>query len=136
MIAPLSRSLWLWGVVALIAATLAISGYVVGHRHAANACAAEKLRAVQRAIMQAEELQREDAEVLRSDIAMQERVRTEFRIITREVVRYVEAHPDRRECLDADGLRIWNAANAGAAPSAAGGVRAGMPGVATGTKRQ
>lgn len=130
----IGASHWLILVVFLLA--LGVGAYGLGRVHANNACAAQTLAAVERAIAQAEQLAREDAEILRADIERQERVRTRFRTITREVVRYVETHPDRRECLDADGLRVWNAANAGDFAPAAGGVRAGMPGAAAGSERQ
>lgn len=46
--------------------------------------------------------------------AAQARTDTVYKIITRTVKEYVEATPDLRECgLDADGLRLWNTANAG-----------------------
>lgn len=39
---------------------------------------------------------------------------TQFRIIEREVVKYVQANPDPVGCeLDGDGLRAWRQANAG-----------------------
>ena len=42
-----------------------------------------------------------------------------FRVITREVIRYVQANPDPAGCmLGPDGLRAWRAANAGTAPGA------------------
>lgn len=45
------------------------------------------------------------------------RVITKFQPIEREVIRYVAtysaSHPDPVECLDADGLRLWRAANRG-----------------------
>lgn len=41
---------------------------------------------------------------------------TEFKYITREVIRYVAANPSPAGCgLDADGLRIWRQSSAGKA---------------------
>lgn len=46
----------------------------------------------------------------------QDQVKNNARTITKVVTKYVETHPDNSACiLDADGLRIWNAANAGTA---------------------
>lgn len=39
-------------------------------------------------------------------------------IVTKTVIKYVKAKPELAKCgLDADGLRIWNAANAGTDPT-------------------
>lgn len=47
-------------------------------------------------------------------IQQQQEAKTEYRYITREVVRYVAANPSPDGCgLDADGLRIWRDASAG-----------------------
>ena len=52
--------------------------------------------------------------------ARQDYTKDNFQIIYRDVVHYVQAKPVPAVCdLDADGLRIWNAANAGRADAAA-----------------
>lgn len=54
-----------------------------------------------------------------------------FQVITRTVTKYVHDHPQIQHCgLDADGLRLWNAANAGALPAAAATIH--QPGRAEG----
>lgn len=99
-------------VLALLLA--AASGYRAGHTHAAGACAAEKAGALARAIHQAEEIARQDAEVLAAHEQKKERIRTVFQPIRERVTRYVQDHAGAAdECLDPDGLRLWRAANAG-----------------------
>lgn len=52
--------------------------------------------------------------------ARQDYTKFNFQIIYRDVVHYVQAKPAPAVCdLDADGLRIWNAANAGRTDAAA-----------------
>lgn len=118
--APRWLSIGWWGALLLV---LGIGAYAMGHRHASNACAAERLAALSRAITQAERLAREDAEVMAAHVEQAEQVRVVYRTITSEVKRYVDTHPDVARCgLDADGLRLWNAANAGTQPVPAGPV--------------
>ena len=53
-------------------------------------------------------------EAERKHLAAQTKTETEFRVITEKVIEYVEANPGTASCgLDADGLEIWNRANAG-----------------------
>lgn len=104
-------------ILALVLALLAAGagGYRAGARHADNACAAGKIAAVSRAIEQANAIAEQDAAVLTAHEGEQSRIRTVFRTIHDEVTRYAEDHAGAAECLDADGLRIWRSANAGAA---------------------
>lgn len=49
-------------------------------------------------------------------VEQQAQVQTEFKYITREVIRYVQSNPSPAGCgLSADGLRIWRASSAGQA---------------------
>lgn len=113
----------LWIMLAAAAALFG-SGVYSGHRYASNACAADKVAAIARAIEQADAIAKQDAEVLDTHEQGRERVRTVFQTIREEVIRYVENHAgDAGECLSPDGLRLWRAANAG--PAAAGA--AGQP---------
>lgn len=102
---------------ALLAVALAAAaGYRAGHRHAAQTCAAEKADALARAIAQAEAVARQDAEVLTAHEDRRERIRAAFQNIREGVTRYVENHAGAAdECLDADGMRLWLAANDGVA---------------------
>ena len=50
----------------------------------------------------------------------QAQAETYYNEIEREVIRYVERTPSTPDCgLDADGLRLWQAANRGPSPAAA-----------------
>lgn len=57
----------------------------------------------------------------RQHIEQAQQVDTQFKIIEKTVIKYVERHPETNRCgIDADGLRLWNSANSGrgsAAPS-------------------
>ena len=56
-----------------------------------------------------------------------------YRTITQQVVKYVQTHPSAAGCgLDADGLRIWNAANAAISASAPVAASAGVASHASG----
>ena len=122
------------GLIALLVA--AGGGFYAGHRAASNACEAQKLQAVGRAISQAKQVASEDAQVSRAYEGQREQVRTVYRTITKEVNHYVDTHPDSRGCgLDADGLRIWRAANAGDAAAVSGEPDYGLSGTAAAGKR-
>lgn len=58
------------------------------------------------------------------------RIETQYIPIEKEVIRYVQTPVAARECLDADGMRIWTAANRGVADAgdAADGGYASLPG--------
>jgi outer membrane murein-binding lipoprotein Lpp len=104
--------------VLLIGALLLGGVFFAGYRHQAKSCLIEaqasRLASTQRAIEQANEIAQQDAEVLAGqELARIER-RTVYRTLETERIKYVETHPDSRACgLDDDGLRQWNAANAG-----------------------
>lgn len=81
---------------------------------------AQRVSAVERAIEQAQAIATQDAELLTNHETRATATETRFRTIHREVIRYVQNHPQPVDCLDADGLRIWSDANTGAsAPAAA-----------------
>ena len=84
--------------------------YDLGWDNAMNKAQADQVVAIEKAI--AEQKAKQDAV---NDVGADnenQRVRTEikFRTITKEVIKYVQTHPDDVECLDADGVRIWNEA--------------------------
>lgn len=100
-------------LVAVLAASTA-TGFYYGHKAAVNAAKSEQLKAVERAIAQADEISAENAEIERDHVQVQTEIRTVYRTIKQEVIKYVETHPDTAECgLDDDGLRLWNKANQG-----------------------
>lgn len=106
------------GVGMLAVILIALTGmYQVGHidgvaeaERDAQAALAVSLR---RAIDQAAEIARQDAEILGADVLRQARVVTQFKLIDREVNRYALTHRDAVDCLDAGGLRLWRAAARG-----------------------
>lgn len=105
-------------VVFLVAALLLGGVFFLGYRHKAQACLieaqAEKLASTQRAIEQANEIARQDAEVLAGQEPARIERRTVYRTLETERIKYVETHPDSRDFdLGDDGLCQWNAANAG-----------------------
>lgn len=107
-------SSYTWAAVGLIAAAIAAGSFWQGYRMASNAAKSEQLKAVERAIAQADEISAENAEIERNHVQVQTEIRTVYRTIKQEVIKYVETHPDTAECgLDDDGLRLWNKANQG-----------------------
>lgn len=97
-----------------IAAAVAASGFAAGWQVQGWRCDAARTAAVEHAIQQADKLAAQDREVLEAAAERAARVETQTRTIEREVIRYVTSTPiAARDCLDADGLRIWAAANSG-----------------------
>lgn len=97
-----------------------LAGFGGGWNVAAWRADSEKLDAVARAIRQADSLAAQDREVLVAHETGAERIRTVYRSLKKEVIRYVALHHDDPDCLDADGLRVWTLANAGPDAPAAG----------------
>ncbi|MDP2786626.1 MAG: hypothetical protein Q8O79_00905 [Pseudomonadota bacterium] len=123
-------SLWprLVGLLAVIAIPIGL--YLLGQHdgRADERLTAEAAQAVslRRAISQAAEIARQDAEILNTHEARVESIHVVYRTLKQEASRYAlgyqQTHHDDDPCgLDADGLRLWTAANAGtfAAPAAA-----------------
>jgi len=133
----------LFGLLVVVGA----AGYRQGHKaattqaqaeqaaHLRNAIA-EQAAHLRNAIAEAEAIAAQDREIYAAGDARVARVDTVFRTIDREVVRYVHTHPLATDCLDADGLRLWAAANAGDVEDAAGdsGDAGPLPGDAAGTE--
>lgn len=71
------------------------------------------------------------ADVERQRVQQQAQAATEFKVIYRDVVRYVESNRSPAGCgLSADGLRIWrqsSAGKAGAEPEHPAGTAGAMP---------
>ncbi len=114
-------------------------GYWFGHHTESNACQADKVTQVSRAIEQATELAKQDAEVSQGFEQQRTATETESRRLDGEIKHYVtSSHPavDFDCGLDADGLRLWNSANAGYAVDTSGQRDAGLPGSAAGAGRK
>jgi hypothetical protein len=111
-----------WHLVAAAVGLLVIAGgaWQHGRDAARDACEADKAAALRRAIVQAEALAAQDREIYAEHLGRERRVRVIYHTLTEEAHRYALAHPD--DCgLDADGLRLWQSANAGHAAPAADG---------------
>lgn len=115
MIAALAMLKGLWNpAVLVLGLALFGGGLATGSHLARQAAKAERLDAVQRAIDQGEELARQDGEILATAAVKRAARQVYTKQLDQEIEKNVEANPAYRECgLDADGLRIWNAANAG-----------------------
>lgn len=117
----------------IIAALLAVAsaggiGYGAGHKAATNTAKAEQLKAerkahdnyvdgVKRAIEQADQIAAENAEAESAGVQRRARIERVFQTIDHEVIRYVQTDAGRGLCFDADGLRLYNAANRGEFPA-------------------
>lgn len=116
---PLPFNPWL-----ILAAAVALGGtWLAGDRHghhqehlAAQAAQAEHL---QRAIAQADAQAVIDQGIVAADQVVQTRIETVYRTITQEATHYAITHAADDCSLDADGLRLWRAANDGTATAPA-----------------
>lgn len=111
-----------WLVAALLAAFVA--GGVIGWRAGSaqgRADAAEARQSVAETQLQGErQLRNQEASaasaaavVASASASRHARVEIHYQTIEKEVIRYVQTPAAAIECLDADGLRIWRAANRG-----------------------
>lgn len=100
------------GALGLAAAT-GLLGYRAGHDAAVTQAQADLAKHLARAIEQADQVATQDRDVLQASEARRTRIQTVFQEIEREAIRYVALHITDAECLDADGLRLWRAANLG-----------------------
>lgn len=126
-------------IVGLVLLLVLVGGpYYVGRRQAQTACELAQARAQVAAQVAAQSAQAKQAAISARAAAQAttqiERERAHTRTLVKEVTRYVHdtipAPPGAAGCaLDADGLRIWRSANAGAdaAADAAGGADGAMP---------
>lgn len=117
----MTRTWIILAVAAAIAAALVFCGYSYRGYQCQVAAQGKEIEdgkareaSVQRAIEQANDIARQDAEVSAGYEQSRIELRTVYKTIAKERITYVEKHADLRDCgLDADGLRLWNAANAG-----------------------
>lgn len=116
-----------WAIVGALVVWIAtgLAGIWQGERMGADKCAAAQLKPQQAAT--AAMSKKADGQLKNGELALgsvtaaktnQDQVKNDAKIITKVVKKYAKAHPDNNACtLDADGLRIWNSANAGIAPA-------------------
>lgn len=117
-----------WALFVLLMVAAFVGGYHVRSLSAqrdAAAAAAHEVQAIADALAaKAAETQANQAAGAQASAwltAQQDYTKSNFNIIYRDVVRYVQAKSVPAVCdLDADGLRIWNAANAGKPATADG----------------
>lgn len=128
------------GIIARLLIVVGVLAVAVGsgYRYRGVQCDTQAaiIEASQRAITQANALSKQDAEVSAQYEKARVEQRTVYKTLTSERIKYVESHPDVKPCgLDADGLRLWNAANAGDLHADPGQSADAPGGVAPGEKR-
>ena len=104
----------LGGLVMVLA--LFLGGYGLGNKQAKTSCVAGQVEAQRAAITQTakEDVRREAIGAARE--TSREQIRVVYRTIKEKADEYVKKMPEFNACgLDTDGLRLWNAANSGAA---------------------
>lgn len=130
--------------LALLAAICGAGLYIdnLGYEHGAAAVQAkwdaDKIERDAASIQALADAKAADETNMRDALAAQARadaanahVQIVYRTLTNTVKTYVADHPDTRTCgLDADGLRLWNDANAGTAGADGGGQADGVAGAA------
>jgi len=100
-----------WLAVLLAALALFGSGYAAGKKHASSACVADQAQAQQAAQAKVDETNAMREQVAQSRETSREQIRIVYRTIREKAHETPIAGAD---CgLDADSLRLWNAANAG-----------------------
>lgn len=98
----------------VIALALFFGGYGLGHKHAKTECMAGQVEAQTAAVVAAnqESARRETIGAARE--TSREHIRVIYKTIREQASETIADHPEFNTCgLDADGLREWNAANAG-----------------------
>lgn len=121
----------------VIALALVFSGYGWGHKHAQTECVAGQVEAQRAAVAEAtkEAIRREAVGTARE--TTREQIRVVYKTIKEQARETVNHHPEFNDCgLDADGLRLWNAANNGEAAPVSGEPYLSMHRAATGEVEQ
>lgn len=98
-----------WILIAVAVATVLIGTYRAGYNSASDNCEEEKLAALNARLEYEAIVAKENLELNRKLAGMLREARENTRVEVREVIKYVESHPNLAGCkLDSDGLRIWN----------------------------
>jgi hypothetical protein len=125
-------------LAALVVALLLCAGsYFWGGSNASTKCTLTatktELHQTQAAVGVNAATQSAAAAVATDSAARHDKIETKYQTIEKEVVRYVQTPAAANACLDADGLRIWSAANRGEfdAAGAASTGHAAVPGSAS-----
>ena len=121
-------------IVVVLVIAGAVSGYIEGLTRASSTCEINNAHAQQASQAKADEETTRREKVAQGFEGTRETVRTVYVTIEKEAKKNVEKNADAYAgCgLDADGLRIWNAANAGDAEALRSGAASGVPGTGTG----
>jgi len=109
----------LGGLVMVLA--LFLGGYGLGNKQAKTSCVAGQVEAQRAAITQTakEDVRREAIGAARE--TSREQIRVVYKTIKEQAHETIISHPEFNDCkLDDDGLRLWNAANSGAAAPVSG----------------
>lgn len=113
-----------------------LAGYGTGQRAEHNANEANKLRAVEGRIERHNTAAVAGNAAEGQAAARAQTTEKHFQVIRQKEIVYVQNQAGATGCgLDADGLRLWRDANAGADPVAAGAPDAAMPGTAAADER-
>lgn len=117
-------------LMALAAVGMYLLGQHDGRSNERQAAEAAQAISLRRAIDQAAEIARQDAEILTTHEASSAGIRAVYQALSHEANLYALAHSHDPCGLDADGLLLWTAANAGtlAAAPAAANAYAALPG--------
>lgn len=130
MIQLLNPAFWL-GVL-LAAMALFGSGYAAGSKHSSSACSASQAKAQQAAQVKADEINTHREQVAQQRETSREQIRVVYRSIQEKANENIQNNAAAYDCgLDADGLRSWNAANAGDPAPMHGEPDYGLSGTAT-----
>ena len=116
----------LGGLVMVLA--LFLGGYGVGANYAKTECVAGQVEAQTASVAAAtkEDVRRETIGTARE--TSREQIRIVYKTLKEQAHETVNNHPEFNACgLDADGLRLWNAANAGTAATLPGEPDRALP---------
>jgi hypothetical protein len=104
-----------WKVILLVLAF--VSAGLGGYKLAQMKYQAEKARELQALITHYTGVIEKNKQINENLNDAIREIRNTERVVTEEVIRYVEARPDLADCeLDADGLSLWNSASKTSVP--------------------
>lgn len=105
----------------VIALALFFGGYGLGYKHAKTECVAGQVEAQTAAVVTANQENARRETIGASRETSREQIRVIYKTLQVQASETIADHPELNACgLDADGLREWNAANAGEATTLPG----------------
>lgn len=125
----LNPKFWLSVLIMALALALVGIGYTLGDKHASSKCTADKAQA-----QQAAQTAIDETNTRREEVAIKrETSREKIRIVYRTIREKAHENQTAADCgLNANGLRLWNAANDGGVASVFGQLDYRLPTTATG----